>query len=90
MRTGESRLVGLSFDAANPWPDGKQACVCDGERLGIGPHDGYGRAFDTLARAAIYGDDAVVTVADAKHLLQRLNDSRSSACERTRPAASPR
>jgi hypothetical protein len=36
MRTGESCLVGLSFDAANPWPDGKHACVCDGERLGIG------------------------------------------------------
>jgi hypothetical protein len=36
MRTGESCLIGLSFDAANPWPDGKHACVCDGERLGIG------------------------------------------------------
>jgi len=36
MRTGESCLVGLSFDAANPWPDGKHACVCGGERLGIG------------------------------------------------------
>jgi hypothetical protein len=36
MRTGESCLIGLSFDAANPWPDGKQACVCGGERLDIG------------------------------------------------------
>lgn len=34
------------------------------ERLGISPDDGYGRAFDTLARAAVYGDEEAGALID--------------------------
>ncbi|WP_202610558.1 ROK family protein [Herbidospora solisilvae] len=58
--------------AAGGRPSLRASCVPPGlaDRLGIRPDDPYPRAFDVLARAAVYGDDqARALIAESASLL---------------------